>query len=302
MGGVFVRLLTRINLWLIGSFAVFLAGALLLTRGALLDEARDDAIGQARLLLDAAQAAREYTSREVAPPLSAALALADASAEFNPQMVPAYAATQVFESLRARRPAYVYREAVLNPSNPRDRALAWEADVIQHFRQQPTDTEFSRDRATELGPSLYVARPIRIDEAGCLVCHDTPARAPASVLRRYGSANGFGWQLRETVGAQIVSVPIDTALAHVNRTIGLVAAILTALFVLLFAIVNLVVRTIVLRPIATLADAAERISLGKPITQALDVTGADEISSLSRAFNRMRTSVEKSVALLRQTG
>jgi protein-histidine pros-kinase len=295
-------LLTRINLWLIGSFAVFLAGALLLTRTALLDEARDDAVGQARLLLDAAQAAREYTSREVAPPLSAALALADAAAEFNPQMVPAYAATQVFESLRARRPAYVYREAVLNPSNPRDRALAWEADVIQHFRQQPTDAEFSSERATELGPSLYVARPIRIDDAGCLVCHDTPARAPASVLRRYGAANGFGWQLRETVGAQIVSVPIDAALAHVNRTMGLVAVTLTALFVLLFAIVNLVVRTIVLQPIATLADAAERISLGQPVSQALDVSGADEIASLSRAFNRMRTSVEKSVALLRQAG
>ena len=31
---------------------------------------------------------------------------------------------------------------------------------------------------------------------------------PASLLRKYGPANGFGWQLHDVIGAQIVSVPM----------------------------------------------------------------------------------------------
>ena len=46
-----MSLLLRINLWLVGTFLVFLTAALLVSRSAMLDEARDDAISDARLLL-----------------------------------------------------------------------------------------------------------------------------------------------------------------------------------------------------------------------------------------------------------
>ena len=54
--------------------------------------------------------------------------------DFPPQSVPFYAATQNFLQLRARHPEYMYKEATLNPTNPRDRAADWEADIIQRFR------------------------------------------------------------------------------------------------------------------------------------------------------------------------
>ena len=104
--------------------------------------------------------------------------------------------------------------------------------------------------------------------------------------------------MHETVGAQIVSVPLDTALARVDRTVGIVAGTLVTLFLLLFAVVNVVVRRIVLKPIALLATAAESISTGQKVDVNLNVPGGDEISSLCRAFDRMRTSIEKSLAML----
>jgi protein-histidine pros-kinase len=309
-----MSLLTKINLWLCVTFAVFLAAALVLTRMALLEDARNDAVEEARLLMDSAQAARDYTAGEIEPVLDAkapaaktsaarSKAVFDATAQaFHPQTIPAYAATQMFESLRRKRPQFAYREATLNATNPRDRAAGWEIDVIQHFRNDANARELVNERATALGPSLYLAMPIRVEDGECLVCHDTAAAAPPAVLRQYGSANGFGWRLHETVGAQIVSVPLDDALKGANRSVMIVAGVLTALFVLLFAVVNLVVRAVVLVPIGKLSRAAESLSTGHPVDVDLNVPGRDEISALCRSFDRMRASIDKSLTLLRPGG
>ena len=37
-------------------------------------------------------------------------------------------------AVRADHPDYTYKEAALNPTNPADRALDWEADFINNFR------------------------------------------------------------------------------------------------------------------------------------------------------------------------
>jgi protein-histidine pros-kinase len=150
-----MSLLVRINLWLCVSFVCFLSAAVFLSRAAMRDEARDDAIEVARLLMDSAQAARDYTTSEIEPALASqtqgAALLADAASrggstpnQFRPQIIPAYAATQIFEALRHKRPQYAYREATLNPTNLRDRAVDWEMDLIQHFRADPKAEELSR--------------------------------------------------------------------------------------------------------------------------------------------------------------
>jgi HAMP domain-containing protein len=49
---------------------------------------------------------------------------------------------------------------------------------------------------------------------------------------------------------------------------------------------------------ALLATAAESISTGQKVDVNLNVPGGDEISLLCRSFDRMRTSIEKSLAML----
>ncbi|HYS11736.1 MAG TPA: signal protein, partial [Burkholderiaceae bacterium] len=68
-----MTLLARINLWLCASFVCFLVAAVFLSRAAMRDEARDDAIGVAHLLMDSAQAARDYTASEIEPALASQL-------------------------------------------------------------------------------------------------------------------------------------------------------------------------------------------------------------------------------------
>lgn len=138
--------------------------------------------------------------------------------EFHPQSVPAFAATEIFTYLRSKYPEYFYKEATLNPTNPRDRAADWEADIVNQFRGNTALTEFIGTRATPTGEALYLARPIKITNVSCLTCHSTPDKAPPEMIKLYGTANGFGWKMDEIIGAQVVSVPMSVPLGVANTT------------------------------------------------------------------------------------
>ena len=75
-------------------------------------------------------------------------------------------------------------------------------------RQLRVPAEVTGERDTPVGRMLYLARPIQIKDAACLACHSVPSAAPASMVKLYGEANGFGWKHQEIVGAQVVSVPM----------------------------------------------------------------------------------------------
>src|SRR5580692_8588242 len=122
--------------------------------------------------------------------------------EFHPQSVPAFAATEIFGYLREKFPNYFYKEATLNPTNPRDRATDWETDIVNQFRGDEKQVEFLGSRDTATGKALVLARPLRVGNVSCLACHSTPDKAPPEMLKLYGPANGFGWKLNEIIGAQ----------------------------------------------------------------------------------------------------
>jgi len=71
--------------------------------------------------------------------------------EFFPQSIPFYGSTENFNYFRDRYPNYSYKEAALNPTNPRDRTADWEADAVNIFRNDPARTEVTGRRETPDG-------------------------------------------------------------------------------------------------------------------------------------------------------
>ncbi len=200
--------------------------------------AREEIVQNARLMMEAALASRTYTNTQVKPLLETQLKYA-----FLPQTVPAYAATEVFNELRKRHPDYGYKEATLNPTNPRDRASDWEADVVNVFRQAPTNKELIGERDTPTGRALYLARPIEMSSAACLVCHSTVEAAPKTMIDLYGSANGFGWKFNEVIGAQVVSVPMSVPIERANETFRTFMLSLALVFLATFVLLNVMLHT-----------------------------------------------------------
>ncbi len=138
------------------------------------------------------------------------------------------------------------------------------------------------------------------DELATLVCHSVPAAAPASMIKLYGPNNGFGWKHQEVVGAQIVSVPMALPIQNANRAFYAFMVSLTAVFVVLFVILNVMLSLLIVRPIRRMSQAADQISTGNMDVDDLNESGKDEISLLARSFNRMRRSLEKAIQMIEQ--
>ncbi len=254
--------------------------------------AKQETLRNAGLMMEAALSIRGYTVKQVKPHLESQLA-----ETFLPQTVPAFAATETFNALRVKYPDFSYKEATLNPTNPRDRAVDWEADVVNAFRNSAAQTEITGERDTPTGRMLYIARPIQIKDPACLACHSVPSAAPASMIKVYGENNGFGWKHMEVIGAQVVSVPMSLPIKNANDAFMVFMGSLAAIFVVTFVVLNAMLSIMIIRPIAKMSASADRISQGD-FNVAEFGKGSDEISVLGTSFNRMRRSLQKALKLI----
>ena len=283
----------KFNIVLTLVFAAGMAVSAFVSYELLQNNAKQEVLRNAGLMMEAALSIRGYTVREVKPHLESQLA-----ETFLPQTVPAFAATETFNTLRKKYPDFTYKEATLNPTNPRDRAVEWETDVVNYFRNgDATMQELTGDRDTPTGKMLYIARPITIKDPACLACHSVPSAAPASMIKLYGENNGFGWKHMETIGAQIVSVPMALPIKNANNAFKVFMGSLAAIFVVTFIVLNVMLSFMILRPITRMSKAADRISQGDFNVPEFG-KGKDEISTLGVSFNRMRRSLQKALKLI----
>lgn len=288
-----MRLLLKFNLVFILVFALGLAATGYVSWRLLERNARDEIAQNARLLMDAALSTRSYTASQVGPLLQTQMKYT-----FLPQSLPAYAAAEVFIDLRKKHTEYGYKEAALNPTNPRNRAVDWESDVITQFRNNKDTTELIGDRETPTGRSFYLARPFRITNPACLQCHSTVDAAPPTMIKIYGGANGFGWNLNEVIGAQIVSVPTEIPLGRAKEAFTVFMTSIGVVFISIGIVLNLMLWALVIRPIGKLSQFADRVSLGELDMPEFKRRSNDEIGALARSIGRMRTSMVQAMKML----
>src|SRR3981081_2427232 len=202
----------KLNLVLIAVFIVGLGVTGFVSYELLHQNARDEVLRNAGVMMEASLSMRNYTVAQVRPNLAV-----DPD-KFLPQSVPAFGATEIMTLLRKKYPDYAYKEAALNPTNPRNRAVEWESDIVNTFRGDPARPEISGMRDTPTGRSLYLARPFQIKDPACLSCHTNADMAPPAHSVKLSAPNtGFGWKLNGVMAAQIVSVPMALPIRNANR-------------------------------------------------------------------------------------
>jgi HAMP domain-containing protein len=291
-----VSIRLKFNLAMLLVFAIGLAASAYLIERIVLENAKDEVALKAKIMMEAARSMRSYTVEEIRPLLQKVK-----TNEFLAQTVPAYAATENMKRLRKTYPDYSYKEAALNPTNPEHKAASWEEDIIQYFRNYPDVTEYSGVRSTPTGQYLFLGRPFKITKEGCLACHSTADAAPASMIKKYGEHNGFGWKLNEIIGAQIVNVPMAIPIARANATFNAFMLILGAVFAAIWLVLNIFLHLIIIKRVNKIASKAEEISKGDMSVAEFDQSGKDELSSLGHSFNLMYRSLSSAVKLLDRT-
>ena len=289
-----MKLLAKFNLVLILVFGV---GMFLISHYAyvfLMKNAEDQVLQQAQLMAASASVIKDYTVQQVSPVLEKT---PQHNSDFLAQTIPFSAVNVTFKLLRSSYPDYVLREAALNPSNLDDRATEWEVDLINYFRDHPSEPQHVGERSTPTGPMLYVAAPV-VAASGCLQCHSEPSIAPKAMIHHYGSEHGFGWKPNEIVGAQIVSVPMSVPIAMANRGFRDLLYGLGAIFLLTIVLIDIAMYLIVIRPLRRVSRNADIISKGEIDLPPLEIKGKDEISEVTASFNRMHTSLIKAFEML----
>ena len=253
---------TRLNVILIGCLLVLYCIAGLIYFERVDSDYRASLVTSAQQQMETAQAVRKFTVEFLRGPL-----LRNAGTEFHSASVPSFVANRTMAYLSAAYPGFKYREVATYPTNPSNLAKGWEQSAIDTFKRDGTDALFEL-----AGPSgnamLHYARPIRVSSAACLSCHGRVEDAPKSMLAKYGSGHGFGWQLGEVIGAQVVSVSADKAVEARNRTIVQFLVVSAIIAALTFMVISLVVHRGVIRPIESDGDNWRRLASEDPLTGA----------------------------------
>ena len=288
-----MKLLLKFNLIFILVMALGVAVSGFISRNLLQTQAQQEVTAIGRLLIEQATAVRGYTSGQITKLLETQMKY-----EFLPQSIPSYSATEVLATLQKKYPEYAYKEATLNPTNPRDRATGWEVDIVNSFRNDAELKELVGQRDTPTGRSLYISRPLRITNPACLVCHSSVEAAPKTMVDKYGPANGFGWQLNEVIGAQVVSVPMTLPLQRAEDNFRLFIGSLVGVFVVVGLVLNLMIWLVVVRPVTQLAALADRVSQGELDAPDFIARSKDEIGALAESFARMKASVVQAMKML----
>jgi HAMP domain-containing protein len=303
------KLATKFNLLLSLMFiiAIMLSGFAL--SKALEQKVETEVNYRNQILAEMVNAVRNYTSKNVNPLL---MSKVETEATFTPEVIPSFAAREVFETLR-QNPNYknlFYKDAVLDPTNLRDKVDEFEKTLVERFRQNPGLKELSGFRNVFGEEMFYSSRPLSIKDASCLRCHSTPEAAPKSHLATYGTEHGFGWKLNEAIGTQVVYVPANQLLASAHQTFLFFIGVFISIFALVILLINYLVQRNMIQPIKPLAQLAQKM-----ITDSLNADEAaefeqknlttiakrqDEIGQLGRIFQRMMYEVRDREQKLRQ--
>ncbi|NJO43506.1 MAG: DUF3365 domain-containing protein [Cyanobacteria bacterium CRU_2_1] len=294
-----LKLSNKFNLILVAIFVctVLLSG---LAFSTLLNYTTErEVVTRAALLLKTLLSVRQYTLLQIAPELNPRL---ETDRQFLPQTVPNYSAREVVEYLRAD-PDYkdfFYKEATLNPTNLRDKADEFETQIVEQFRSDRQLQELTGYRQFPGRNLFYIARPIAVTEQDCLRCHSIPEAAPASQIATYGRENGFGWQLNEIIGAQVISVPTTGLIDSARRSSMLFVGLLALMFAVALLIINLLLKRVIIHPLNRISRVANEVSMGN-LEAEFTQESNDEIGKLAASFNRMKTSLLVAINILKQS-
>ncbi|KAB8320739.1 DUF3365 domain-containing protein [Tolypothrix campylonemoides VB511288] len=287
---------TKVNLILIIVLVsgIFISGIAL--SNVLQTKAQNEVSSKALILMQIANSVRSYTNDRVQPLL---LPRVDTQEQFIPESIPSFATREVFEILRKNKEYgnFIYKDATLNPTNPRDKTDDFEAEIVERFRQNSSFKDLSGYRNMSGEKLFYSARPFSIQDKSCLRCHTTPELAPKSQIVTYGKEGGYGWKLNEILGAQIVYIPAEDILKSANQSLMIVLGVVGVIFTAIVLIMNQLLKKVVLQRIKTIANVAEKVSVGD-MDANFTKQSKDEIGDLAEAFNRMKYSLEIALNML----
>jgi HAMP domain-containing protein len=198
------------------------------------------------------------------------------------------AISRIAEHFKELEGRYVIRNVSDNPLNPANSPEPFERSLLNDFRVHRDLTEIQTEGILD-GKSMLVSAAAISSKPGCLRCHGEPDKVPEEISTAYGRTSGYHYKDGDIVGLELVGVPLADVDALATTRSLVAVGLLTLLFALIFATINILVRRNLISPIIEITDAAHAIVKGD-LDRTLDIQRNDEIGDLARSVELLRRS------------
>lgn len=180
-------------------------------------------------------------------------------------MSSSYISREIMDGMRSAD-SHLYRRVAISARNPEFEANELELELIDHFRENRTDTLWQGYRDVD-GDEFYImARPVVFTQS-CMRCHGDRADAPAELLTLYGD-RGFDHVQDSIGGIDLVGLSVTDSVARLQRTIIGYFGFFALGAIIFFSITNLLFKVLVMNNIKRLSAM---------FRDNLEVTGGTEL-------------------------
>ena len=130
---------------------------------------------------------------------------------------------------------YIYKLAATNPRNPVNKATAFEAEILNKFRNGEFDT-FSTMLKQDGEQYFFKAMPIDKNKQSCMKCHSTPDIAPKELIDLYGSKVAFGEKVGDIRAMISLKIPVTTIIKNTLKQFYINIIVILFIFVVFYII------------------------------------------------------------------
>ncbi len=198
-----------------------------------------------------------------------------------------YVSLSIMRRFGEKMPGYTFRRASLNPLNPENRADAFEEEMFAWFEEDPARTIW-RGIVERNGRLSFVTVVPDYMEKGCLRCHGDVKKAPAEIVRRYGTGGGYRFREGDLAGVDSVAIPVAAAFARIRRNSILVFVVILTGAVLLLYLFNRLFNSLVIRRLVRVSRSLDNGEGGpQPGLDELDLLRSS-VAVLSRYVQAAR--------------
>jgi len=202
----------------------------------------------------------------------------------------------IMSDLNLAKEAFIYRRVGIGARNPDYEARPLEQEFIRRFEADPKLLRIE-DFVDFQGERHFVtARPQRFEDS-CMRCHGDPIEAPRELIERYGSERGFGREMGQLAGIDLVSLKVQREVGGIREATLSFALLLTGgIIVMLIGIQGFFHRLVVVS-LRRVTGVMQRLFPEEAQAFSPDATGGesavmpatsrgrdDEIESLLRGF------------------
>ena len=210
------------------------------------------------------------------------------------EQVPVVVAMRVADQY-ASKEGMKFRTPSLHPRNPKNQATDFERRALEAFEKDAGLEDFSERLIVDGREVMRFAQPVRVAQ-DCLQCHGDPqgAKDPFGFSKE-------GMKAGELRAAFVLEAPTDTLVRHSRA--NMLATFLTSFVTLIaaIAVLSLVLRRIVIRPIRTCAEFAARIAAKDLALEAMVVQSGDELGQAMMALNTMKNNLHEIIQQISST-